>query len=70
MHDLGCRPSIEEAGVWMIASVKPVGFIYYGYVLFYVYGVFFISDDPLLTMKGIQAKFKLKGEKIEDPIFT
>ena len=26
-----------------------------------------ISDDPLRTMKGIQAKFKPKGHKIEEP---
>ena len=40
--------------------------MYYEYVLCYVDDVLFISDDPLCTMKGIQAKFKLKGYKIEE----
>ena len=41
--------------------------MHYEYVLFYVYGVLCISYDPILNMKGIQAKFKLKGYKIEEP---
>ena len=65
LHDLGYRPSISDPGVWMIPAVKLGGFIYYEYVLFYVDYVLCISDDPLCTMKGIQAKLKLKGYKIE-----
>ena len=41
--------------------------MYYEYALFYVDGVFFISDDPLCTMKIIHTKFKLGGDKIEEP---
>ena len=41
--------------------------MYYEYVLWYVYDVICISDDPIRTMKGIQVKFKLKGDKIEEP---
>ena len=41
--------------------------MYYKYLLFYVYDVPCISDEPLRTMKGIHAKFKLKGYKIEEP---
>ena len=41
--------------------------MYYEYVLCYVDDVICISDDPLCTMKGIQAKFKPKGDKIEEP---
>ena len=38
--------------------------MYYKYVLFYVDDVLYISDDPLLTMKNIQDKYKLQGYKI------
>ena len=38
--------------------------MYYDYVFFYVDDVLCISDEPIFTMKGIQAKFKLKGFKI------
>ena len=41
--------------------------MYHEYVLFYVDDVLCISDDPILTMKTIQSKFKLKGYKIEEP---
>ena len=41
--------------------------MYYQYVLSYVDDVLCISYDPFCTMKGIQAKFKLKGDKIEEP---
>ena len=50
----------------MRISVKPGGFMYYWYVLCCVDGMLFIIDDPLLTMKGMHAKFKLKGYKIEE----
>ena len=55
------RSSIADPDVWIIPLVKPGGFMYYEYVIFYVYDVLYISDDPLCTMKGIQYKFKLKG---------
>ena len=51
----------------MRLAFKPVRLIYYEYVLCYVDDVICISDDPLCTMKGITAKFKLKGDKIEEP---
>ena len=41
--------------------------MYYEYVLWYVDNVICVSDDPLYTMKCIQAKLKLKGENIEEP---
>ena len=44
--------------------------MYYEYALFYVDGVFCIIDDPLCTMKVIQAKFKLKGDKIDGPAIS
>ena len=60
LHDLGYRPSKAEPYVWMRLSVKTDEFMYYEYVHFYVYDVLYISDDPLRTMKGIQANFKQK----------
>ena len=39
----------------------------YQYVICCVDDVCFISDDPILNMKVIQDKFKLKGYKIEEP---
>ena len=41
--------------------------MYYMYVLSYVDDVLRIIDNPLRTMKCIQAKFILKGENIEEP---
>ena len=65
LHYFGYRPSIDDPDVWMRTSFKPGGLMYYEYVICYVDGVLCISDDPLCTMKGIQAKLKLKGYKIE-----
>ena len=51
----------------MIPEVKPGRFMYYEYVLCYVDDVLSISDEPLCTMKVIQAKFKLKEYEISEP---
>ena len=51
----------------MRPAVKPDGTKYYEYVLCYVDDVLSISNDPMATMKGIQNKFKLKDDKIEEP---
>ena len=67
LHELGYRPSISDPDVWMIPVVKQCGFMYYEYLICYVDDVIFISDDPLHTMKCVQPKFKLKGDKIEEP---
>ena len=65
LYALSYRQSIADPDVWMRPSFKPGGFMYYEYVLFYIYDVLCIIDNPLCTMKGIQAKFKLKGDKLE-----
>ena len=51
----------------MRPSVKPGGFNYYEYILFYVDEVLCISDDPLCTMKVIQSTLKPKGYKLKEP---
>ena len=65
LHELDYSPSISEPDVWERPTVKPGGFIYYyEYYLFYVDGVLWFIDDLLHTMKSIQAKLELKGDKI------
>jgi hypothetical protein len=49
--------------VWLRLARKPSGEKYYEYALFYVDDVFAISASPAGTMKSIQEKFKLKGDK-------
>eukprot|EP00957_Ditylum_brightwellii_P156078 11879998-Ditylum_brightwellii.AAC.1 len=56
-----------DPDVWLQPTVKVNGFKYYKYVVCYVYDVLCISGDPMITMKGIQGKFKLKGNKIKEP---
>ena len=53
LYDLGYRPSIYELVFCIRPTVKPSGFVYYDYVLFYVDDVLFSIDDPLFNMKGI-----------------
>ena len=59
--------SISDPDVWIIPWLKPGGFIYYEYVLWYVNDVLCISDDPLFNIKGKQVEFKTKGGNIEVP---
>ncbi len=61
------RPSRADPDVYMRPAVKDNGFKYWEYVLVYVDDVLCISDKPELTMTGIQRKFKLKDDKIEEP---
>lgn len=67
LYDIGYKPSRADADVWLRPAVKPDGFEYYELVLCYVDDVLAISHDPEATMKGIQNKFKLKDDKVEEP---
>ena len=49
--------------------VKPGGYQYWEYVLCYVDDILCISHKPEETMKGIQADFKLKDDKVEEPTY-
>ena len=51
----------------MRPAVKSDGTTYWKYVLCYVDDVLTISANPEATMKGIQAKFRLKDDLIEEP---
>ena len=51
----------------MRPAVKPNGFEYYEYVLYYVDKILSISHCPDVTMDGIRACFTLKDDKVEKP---
>ena len=51
----------------MRAATTAKGFEYYEYVLTYVDDVLCISHKPMETIAGIKSKFKLKGDKAEEP---
>ena len=67
LHDIGYVPSKADPDVWMRPGMKPNGSKYWEYVLCYVDDILSISHDPKRTMKLIQAKFKLKNDKMEPP---
>ena len=51
----------------MRPAIKDSGFKYWEYILCYVDDVLVISHKPMRTMDGIKSKFKLKGDKTEQP---
>jgi Reverse transcriptase (RNA-dependent DNA polymerase). len=68
LHDLGFTPSQADPDFWMRpAIVKENVFRYWEYVLCYVNDVLSISHKPENALKGIQMKYKLKGDKMAEP---
>ena len=67
LYDLGYVPTKADPDVWLRPAVKPDGFEYYEIVLCYVDDILSISIDPASTLRGLQATFKLKDDKIEKP---
>jgi hypothetical protein len=67
LRDIGYVPTKADPDVWLRPAVKPDGFQYYEIVLCYVDDILSISIDPESTLKGLQATFKLKDDKIEKP---
>ena len=67
LYDLGYQPSEADPDVWMRPAIKDKGFKYWEYILVYVDDVLVISHNPATTMDGIKSKFKLKGDKTEQP---
>ena len=47
--------------------MKPDGFEYYEYILFYVDDVLFLSHDPKKSLEAIQNKSNPKDDKIAKP---
>jgi hypothetical protein len=67
LHDLDYRPSKADPDVWLKPAVKPDGFKYYEMVLCYVDDVLVVSHEPMRTIEGVKATFKLKDDKAEAP---
>jgi len=67
ISDIGFRPTKADPDVWSRPAVKPDGFQYYEMILVYVDDVIAISHQPGNVIEGIQAVFKLKGDKAEVP---
>ena len=67
LYDLGYVATKADPDVWLRPAVKSDGFEYYEIVLCYVDDILSISTDPASTLRGLQATFKLKDDKIEKP---
>ena len=67
LWDLQFRPSKGDPDVWLKPNVKPNGAKYYDMVLCYVDDVISIGEAPRVAIDGIEAVFKLKGDKAEVP---
>ena len=67
LHKLNYVPSEADPDVYMQTAVKPNGFEYYEYVIYYVDDILSISHCPDVTMDGIKARFTLKDYKVEEP---
>ena len=62
---MGCLPSYANPDLWLRPAMKPDGFEYYEYILFYVDDVLCISHNQWKSMKRIPEDFKLKDYKIK-----
>jgi hypothetical protein len=67
LHDLSYVPSKADPDVWIRPAVRSDGSEYYEMALCYVDDVLVIAAEPMRTMDGIRAVFKLKGDKAEKP---
>ena len=67
LHDLLYVPSKADPDVWIRPAFSPDGNKYYEMAFCYVYDVMVIAAEPMKTMDGIRAVFKLKGDKSEKP---
>ena len=67
LYDIGFKPSLADADVWMRPAIKTNGFEYWEYILCYVDDILAISQNPSSIMQCIQRKFKLKDDKFEEP---
>ena len=67
IHELSYVPSKADPDVWIRPAVRTDGSEYYEMALCYVDDVLVIVAEPMKTMDGIRAVFKLKGDKAENP---
>ena len=67
LHEMDYVPTKADPDVWIRPAVKANGEEYYEYILTYVDDILSLSADAMKTMRDIQAVFKLKDDKIEEP---
>ena len=67
MDAMGYSPIHTNLDLWLRPEVKPYGFEYYEYILFYVDEMLCISHNLQKSMKRIQKYFSLKEYRIEPP---
>ena len=65
LHDLSYVPWKADPDVWSRPAVRPNGSEYYEMSLCYVDDVLVIAAEPMKTIDGIRAVFKLKVDKSE-----
>ena len=67
LWELSYQQTLADPDVWIKPATKSNGFKYYEMVLTYVDDVMSMSEVPMKVIEGIQATFKLKGDKAEIP---
>ena len=67
LDEIGFRPSITDADVWMRMNVKPDGEAYYEYILVYVDDLMAISHEAEKCLGDLKQFIKFKNDKIEEP---
>ena len=67
IHDFLYVHLKADQNVWIRPAVRPNGSEYYEMALYYVDDVLAIAAEPMKTMDGTRAVFKLKGNKAEKP---
>ena len=67
LADIGFKPSLADPDVWMRPAMKSNGFKYWEMILCYVDDLLCIHEDPTKALNQIQANFKFKDDKMEQP---
>ena len=67
LHDLLYVPSKTDPDVCIRPAIRPNESEYYEMALCYVDNFLVIAAEPMKTMDGIRAVFKLKGDMSEKP---
>ena len=67
LNDIGFKPSLADPDVWLRPAIKADGFKYWEMILCYVDDLLCIHENPNIALKQIQAKFKLKDDKMDPP---
>ena len=67
LNGIGFLSTKVDPDVWYRLAVKPNGFQQHEYILSYVENILCISHGPGIELRQIQAVFKFKGDKMEQP---